>query len=194
MCRELTKEVVDIPNHISIIIPYSLNQKSYLVTMETLKESDSQTSIFGGSIPLGILGIAFKWYNLNNDLPQNLDTRFHNKHRNPAVSTRLHSSRYKEKNRKIITYFPSDSSHLCKIFENRKKPVQKASYCLMPITDILESAKLEEQRRDQWLSGAGGKGGTDSKREAWGNLGGDGTALYLNFGGGCDTTLCLRQK
>ena len=38
-------------------------------------------------LPLDILGTAFKWYNLNNDLSQKLDTTFHNEHGNSAVST-----------------------------------------------------------------------------------------------------------
>lgn len=62
--------------------------------METLKESENQTSILNADIPLGVLGTAFKWYSLNNHLPQNLD-KFHNKPRNSAVSMRLPSSKYK---------------------------------------------------------------------------------------------------
>lgn len=54
---------------------------------------------------------------------------------------------------------------------------------MIPFIDILELAKLEEQRGDQRLSGTGGKGGVDYKRSAWGNLGGNRTALYLNSDG-----------
>lgn len=78
-----------------------------------------------------------------------------------------------------------------KYLKNRKKP-QKASTCLIPCIDILESVKLEEQRWDQQWSGPGSRGGLDHWRAAWGGLGR--WLLHLNVGGGGYTALSIGQK
>lgn len=50
-----SKDIVEMPNHRSIIIPHKLNQKSDLETLET-QESKSWTCVVGGSTPKHVRG------------------------------------------------------------------------------------------------------------------------------------------